>query len=640
MVFMIRKLLWVILGSVPFYFTSAAVPTGGNWPAWRGDGSGISADTNLPVTWDATNHVVWRTPLSGEGSSSPIVWGSRVFLTASMDRGTNRVVLCLDAQDGRVLWQRQIVASRIPQTDPKSGYAPASPATDGKRLYVFFDAPGLMAFDMEGSLLWTMPLGPFKSQYNIAASPIVFRDRVIQCCDHGGEAFILAADGTTGRLLWKTPRKQGGQYGTPLLFVHEGAWQVVVGATTVRSYDPMTGAENWSCSGLSECVAPSPVGGDDGLVYATSGRNGPSLAINPDGTGDVTETHIRMQVSTGGPYVPSPLFRSVLVLPADDGVVRLISSNGVVRIAQRLHAHFTASPILAGSNIYWTAENGDTYVLDASRLGDVEPTLRVVAVNSLGEKNLASPAVANGRLFIRTDRALYCLGGSGSSRIAAHAHPLAAVGFAELKRRFEAHPAADGDDIPIRLAVVDALSELRDAEAVSYLKTIAEKDPHWDVCEAAAKAVSDSDTPATVPALMGLLEDSRDYMKIIAAGGLGRLRVSTAVPALLVGVTHQKSVVRAARLQALAEIAMAPDSDPGPILVALQTALADKDGLVRVAAVHGLTTLIARPGIDRNGIATSLRYCESDTNPLVTSAARDGLAALSGDISITGPRQK
>ena len=184
------------------------------------------------------------------------------------------------------------------------------------------------------------------------------------------------------------------------------------------------------------------------------------------------------------------------------------------------------------------------------------------------------------------------------------------------------------------------MSELRDAEAVSYLKTIAEKDPHWDVCEAAAKAVSDSDTPATVPALMGLLEDSRDYMKIIAAGGLGRLRVSTAVPALLVGVTHQKSVVRAARLQALAEIAMAPDSDPGPILVALQTALADKDGLVRVAAVHGLTTLIARPGIDRNGIATSLRSCESDTNPLVTSAARDGLAALSGDISITGPRQK
>ena len=623
------------LGGALLSVAHAALPAGANWPAWRGDGSGISTDTNLPVTWSATNNVVWRTPLPGEGSSSPIVWDRRVFLTASTDGGSNRLVFCLDAQTGRVLWQRPFVASRIPQTDPKAGYAPATAATDGRRLYVFLDSPGLMAFDFEGTLLWTLPLGPFKSPYNITASPIVFRDRVIQCCDHWGGGFILAADAATGQVLWKTPRVRNYQYGTPLLLEHAGAWQVIAPATTVKSYDPLTGEERWSCTGLSECVAPSPVVGDDGLVYATSGRNGPSLAIDPGGTGTVTETHIRMQVPTGGPYVPSPLFRSVLVVPADDGVVRLIAGRGSVRVAERLRAHFTASPVLAGNLIYWSAESGDTFVLDVSRLGDPEPTLRRVGVNPLGEKILASPAIAGGRFFIRTDRALYCLAKSGESLPAALAptstSASARLDFAALKERFQAHPAADGDDIPVRLAVVDGLAELHDAEAVTFLKTIAVKDPHWDVCEAAAKAVADSDTSATVPALIGLSEDRRDYMKIIAAGGLGRLRAVAAAPVLIAGVTNKDAIVRAARLQALAGIAQAPEADPGPIVAALQTALADKDGAVRLAVVRGLSALSARPGIDRTAIVASLRACSSDPNPLVTAAAREALAAFAGD---------
>ena len=619
---------------------SATMPAGGNWPAWRGDGSGSSADADLPVTWNATNHVVWRTPLPGEGSSSPIVWGRRVFLTASTDHGTNRLVFCLDARNGRMIWQRCLVAARSPQTDPKAGYAPATPATDGRRLYVFFDSPGLMAFDMEGMLLWTMPLGPFKSPYNITASPIVFRDRVIQCCDHAGAAFILAADSATGRLLWNTPRiKMSYQYGTPLLLAHGGAWQVIVGASTVKAYDPMTGAERWSCAGLSVTVAPSPVAGDDGLVYATSGRNGPSLAIDPGGTGDVTETHIRMRATVGGPYVPSPLFRSVLVVPADDGVLRLIAGRGEVRVAERLHTHFTSSPVLAGNTIYWTSENGDTFVLDAGRLGDTAPTLRTVAVNPLGEKCLASPAIAGGRLFIRTDRALYCLAGSGRSHTAAPAHPLARLGFDDLKRRFQAHPSWDGDDVPVRLAVVDALSELRSAEAVAYLKTIAVKDPHWDVGEAAAKAVADSDTPATVPALLELSDDRRNYMKIIAAAGLGRLRALAAAPALLAGMADKDPIVRAARLQALAEIAMTPDFDAGPSLSALHKALTDKDGAVRLAAVRGLGALLGRHGVDRKVIAASLRSCASDPSPLVTAAAREALVTIPGVGAATAPGQ-
>ncbi len=636
----LRASLAAILCFAGLHVAPAALPANGNWPAWRGDGSGISADTNLPVTWDATNHVAWRVPLPGEGSSSPIAWNQRVFLTASTDHGSNRLVLCLDGRNGRVLWQRSVPAAHIPQTDPKAGYAPATPATDGQRLYVFFDSPGLMAFDLDGEPLWTLPLGPFKSPYNVTASPVVFRDRVIQCCDQFGPGFILAADCATGQILWKTPRKPGYGYGTPLLLESSGTWQVVVGASTVRAYDPLTGVERWSCAGLSECVAPSPVAGDDGLVYATSGRNGPCLAIDPGGTGDVTETHVRMQVPTGGPYVPSPLFRSVLIVPADDGVVRLISGRGLVRVAERLHAHFTASPVLAGTTLYWTAENGDTFVLDASRLGDVEPSLRTVAVNSLKEKCLASPAIADGRLFIRTDRALYALAGAGSVQLATLARPLARLDFAGLEQRFRDHPAADGDDIPVRLAVVEALSELLDAQAVAFLKTIAVEDPHWDVCEAAAKAVAGSDTPATVPALLGLADDRRDYIKTIAAGGLGRLRAATAEPALLAGVTDKSPVVRAARLQALAEIALAPAVDPAAPLTALKTALADKDGTVRLAAVRGLAALAERPGIDRHDIAAALSSCASDSNPLVAAAARDARAALSDAGSAMKPQPK
>jgi len=604
------------------------MPAGGNWPAWRGDGSGISADTNLPATWNATNHIAWRTPLPGEGSSSPIVWDRRVFLTASTDHGTNRLVLCLDAQDGRVLWQRRLQAARIPRTDPKAGYAPATPATDGHRLYVFFDAPGLMAFDMEGVPLWTLPLGPFDSPYNVTASPVVFRDRVIQCCDQGRDGFILAADGATGGLLWKTPRRQNCQYGTPLLLAHGGAWQVVVGAATVKAYDPLTGAERWSCAGLAETVSPSPVAGDDGLVYATSGRNGPSLGIDPGGAGDVTETHVRMQAPTGGPYVPSPLFRSVLVVPADDGVLRLMSGRGAVRIAERLRAHFTASPVLSGDRIYWTAENGDTFVLDASRIGNAEPALRTVAVNPLGEKCLASPAIAGGRLFIRTDRALYCLTGSGAARPTAPSHPLAQLGFAGLKQLFKEHPAADGPDVPVRLTAVDALAELRSDDAVGFLKTIALADPHWDVCEAAGKAVAESDTPQTVSALLELAGDRREYMKIIAAGGLGRLRAKAAVPALLADAAGRNPLVRVSCLQALAEIARATDADAGPILSVLQAALTGKDGVVRLAAVRGLVSVAGRAGIDRKGIAAALQGCAADPNPLVATAVREALGAL------------
>ncbi len=620
--------LGLLLGGLTLHTGHAAPPPGGNWPAWRGDGSGVSDATNLPMTWDATNGVAWRTELPGEGSSSPVVWGRRVFVTTSTDGGSNRWVLCLDAHDGHFLWQRPIPAGRIPRTDPKAGYAPATPATDGQRLYVFFDAPGLMAFDMDGTPLWTLPLGPFKSPYNMTSSPLMFRDRVILCCDQSGDGFILAADSATGRLLWKTPRKLNCQYSTPLLVEHRGAWQVVVGASTVKSYDVMTGGEIWTCRGLTGCVAPSPVFGG-GLVYATSGRNGPTVGIDPGGTGDVSETHVRLQVPTGGPYVPSPLYCAPwLLLPADDGVVRGVDARGSVQVVARLRAHFTASPVLGGRHLYWTAESGDTFVLDAEGLRASPPALPVVAVNPLVGRCLASPAMAGGRLFIRTTQALYCLAGGARSTPVAARSGLTPAGFAELKSRFERHPAPDGDDIPVRLAVVDAMAPLGDDEAVAFLKEAAIKDPHWDVCEAAAKSLAARDGQAAAGALLDLAGDGRGYMKIITAGGLGRLRVMAAVPVLVKEVAGRDPFVRIASLQALAEIALAPEADVAPILAALGTGLNDTEGSVRLAAVRGLSAVAVRDGLDRAPVAALLQSRVADANPAVADAARRATARL------------
>ncbi len=609
----------------------AVQPADGNWPGWRGDGSGISAETSLPRSWDSTNGILWRTPLPGEGSSSPVVWGTRVFVTASTAGGTNRLVLCLDSRDGHLLWQRQVVAARIPRTDPKGGYAPATPVTDGKRLFVFFDAPGLVAFDLDGTQLWTLPLGPFKTPYNVTASPILFRDRVIQCCDQSRDGFLLAADSDTGKVLWKTPRTLGCHYATPLLVAHQDVWQVVASGSSVKGYDLDTGSERWSCAGLTDTVAPSPVLGADGLVYATSGRNGPSLAIDPGGTGDVKETHMRLQVPAGGPYVPSPLFAGVLILPDDDGVVRIVTAQGVVRVAARLHDHFTASPVLAGTCIYWPAESGTVYVLDAGARSAEEPALPVIAANALGERCLASPAIAGNCLFIRTTRALVCISGTTTapgSRLLLPSRPSPPADFETLKQRFADHAATDGDDIPIRLAVVEGLAEARTPEAVRFLQSAAVKDPHWDVCEAAAKAVAASDTPATVAALLALANDRRSYIKIIAADGLGRLRTGEAVSMLLGGITDPDPLVRIARLHAVAEIATVVPIDAGPVLAALQNALTDKEGPVRVAAIDAWATMAARRDLDRVAIARVLQTAAADANPLVAAAARKALRKL------------
>jgi outer membrane protein assembly factor BamB len=266
-------------------FITAGSATGGedatadeNWPAWRGDGSGVSPQTGLPTVWSETQNVLWRTALPGEGNSSPVVYGDRVFLTAALDEGARRVILCLDARRGTILWQSEVPRDAKTTFYAKTGYASPTPATDGRRVYVFFDSPGLVALDMQGHVEWTVHLGPFQTPYNMASSPMLYRDTVIQSCDHRGQAFLLAVDRATGRQRWRTPRPSSGfgHFGTPLLIQVRGRPQLVVNGEPVIAYDPESGRELWTCHGNRECVTPSPVFGE-GLVFASSGRIGPVI---------------------------------------------------------------------------------------------------------------------------------------------------------------------------------------------------------------------------------------------------------------------------------------------------------------------------------------------------------------------------
>ncbi|NQT20605.1 MAG: PQQ-binding-like beta-propeller repeat protein [Planctomycetes bacterium] len=600
-----------------------------NWPGWRGDGSGISDEKNLPTHWDANTNIAWKTPLPGEGNSSPIVWGDRVFVTASTEKGAKRHVICLSTKDGGILWNRELAADRESKTDAKNGYASPTPVTDGKRIYAFFNSPGLVALDMNGEVLWTRDLGPFENTWGMAASPALCDDMVILNCDHDGQSFVAAVNAADGEVRWKTSRNTPRQYATPLVITVGGKKQIVVNGGTVVAYGPKDGKEVWSCRGMKNMLSPSAVFAG-GLVYVMSGRNGPSMAIDPSGRGDITETHVRMHFSVGGPYVPSPLVYPCLLLPGDNGMMRFINIEGKEVAARRVRDHFTSSPAAGNGMIYWTSENGNTYVMtplvDAGTPGNGPASIALLATNSLGEKVLASPAIASGAIYIRTDKHLFRIVKRERMQTPAVVAAPQARSFEELKKLYDEHQAPNGDDIPLRLGIVEALGHVDDPGAIPLLKQIAQKDNHWDVSEEAVKVLG-AHGEAALPAMIELLEsgDWRPYLKIIPAGHAGNLKAAKAVPALLKLVRHNEPLVRIESLKALATIAPAHDTETEKVVTALVAALGDKEGVVRRAAIDGLASLTAKLGDLHGPVVDKLLDLLADPNPLVVKAARQAL---------------
>jgi outer membrane protein assembly factor BamB len=382
------------------------------WPSWRGpSGQGLVSGAKYPDTWSATDGVLWKKPVPGEGNSSPIVWGDRLFVTTAYDGGRRLSLLAFRRSDGAQLWEAFAPEGRVGGSHYKNGHASATPATDGQLIYVSFGTRGLAAFTFEGRLAWHQDLGPIDNYHGPAGSPLLYKGRVILFQDHGRAAFVAAFDGRTGKPIWRTPREAYVGWGTPVV-VRVGARDelIVSGQGAVSGYDPDTGRELWRCDGNSSEVIPTPVV-SHGLIFASSGRVGPTLAIRPGGRGNVTRTHLAWSSPRGSPFVPSPIVYGDYLYMVNDmaSVVTCLEAltgklmwQGRLGVAQR--EGFSASPVAVDGKVFFTNDDGDTFVLRAG------PTFELLRTNRIGETTLASPALVDGRWYIRTDRHLFAIG--------------------------------------------------------------------------------------------------------------------------------------------------------------------------------------------------------------------------------------
>jgi outer membrane protein assembly factor BamB len=413
-----------------------ADPDPGYWPQWRGpSGQGYVADTRVPLTWGEKENLLWKTELPGRGNSSPVVWGDRVFLTAATPDGGRRLVLCVRAGDGKLLWQRVASEGVEPgKTHPWNGYASASCATDGRRVYAFFGTPGLFCYDLDGRLLWKHAFGVFTSEagWGTAASPFLFEDLVIQNCDNDGAkalppgrrpaeaapAALVALDKATGAVRWSAPRDQGRGFSTPRLV---GADLALNGPHGVWGYDPRTGKERWRCTrddsqDQARFGEPMPV--DDGrTLFVESGRPGPCQALRLPAAGDVTGSRVLWAVVRRGHRdVASPVLWEGRVYAADNkGMLTCLDlASGKELYNERIgngRNKALASPVVVRGKLLFLLDDGVTVVVDPG------PALRVVGRNRLGDGELldfgASPVAADGRLFLRSQSRLYCVGEPG-----------------------------------------------------------------------------------------------------------------------------------------------------------------------------------------------------------------------------------
>ncbi len=383
-----------------------------NWPCWRGPrGDGTSRETGIPVRWSATENIRWKVPVPGIGHASPIVWEDRIFLVSCLEEKEQRVLLCYDRPSGKLLWRRVVLVAPLERKHRLNSYASSTPATDGHLVYVTFldrDRMFVAAYDFQGNKHWEVRPGVFHSRHGFCSCPVLYQDLVIVNGDHDGDSYIVALDRRTGRTVWKVPREfKTRSYVTPIIRRLAGRTQMILsGSKCVASYDPATGRLWWIVHGPTEQFVASMV--DNGrLVFLTAGYpERHILAIRPDGTGNVTDTHIVWRTRQGAGYVPSPVVVGEhLYVVSDQGVATCFEAEtGRVRWRKRLGVRFSASPVVVEGRIYFQADDGTTTVVQAG------PKFRRLAVNRLGEYTYASAAVSQGNFFIRGEKHLWCIG--------------------------------------------------------------------------------------------------------------------------------------------------------------------------------------------------------------------------------------
>ena len=408
----------------------AAAPADNFWPQWRGPlGTGVSASAKPPTEWSESKNVRWKVEIPGRGSSTPVLWGDRVYvLTAApvgvelsashaTARGPMRyMVMALDRKTGKTVWERT-AREEAPHegTHQQFGtYASSSAVTDGDVIIASFESRGIYAYDMNGKQLWSVDLGDKKmrNEFGEGSTPALYKERVFVVWDHQGESFIAALDRKTGKEVWRKNRQEIDSWATPLVVEHAGKAQVVTGAQNrVRSYDAETGEMVWEAAGLTPNPIPSPVAGD-GMVYLMSGYRGNNLkAVRlADAKGDISGTPALVWSSDRDtPYVPSPLlYDNVLYfLKGNTGVLSAFEAKTGKPLYQLQRVEGVpavfASPVGADGKLFVLGQDGTAAVLKHGH------TYEVIATNKLDDRFDASPALAGDEMYLRGYRYLYCI---------------------------------------------------------------------------------------------------------------------------------------------------------------------------------------------------------------------------------------
>lgn len=378
------------------------------WPQWRGPAfDGSSTASEVPVKWDASS-VLWKSPLKGKGQSSPVLWDDRIFLTSALEEGKQRVVMCLSARDGSTLWEHVAWQGEPEPSHKMNGWASATCATDGKVVVAFFGRGGLHAYSIEGKPLWSRDLGRFESPWGVAACPLILGNLVVQNGDSDKNAFIEAFDLQTGKTVWRQTRPDHRGWSSPIRVQRNGHDVLILnGHTGVTAYAPTSGAELWFVTNPSGRGEPTVTPAGE-YLYVVCGLSGNMSALR------LTDPSVAPQSAwtaprKGGRDLPSPI--------VVDNFVIVCSMNGIATCydarqgselwKERLQGQFSSSPIAANGLVYYQNEAGETIVIQPG------PSLKIIAQNSLNasadELFRASLTPANGRIYSRSDKFLYCI---------------------------------------------------------------------------------------------------------------------------------------------------------------------------------------------------------------------------------------
>ena len=411
------------LGILAMVLLSFVIVHAENWPQWRGPGlNGVSTEKNLPVKWTTEENVVWKVAMPGWSGSTPIIWRDRIFLNVA--DGENLSLWCLDKTTGEMLWKKPLGAGNVKRQ--KQNMSSPSPVTDGRSVYVMTGTGVLKGFDFTGKELWSRDIqkeyGQFGLNWGYASSPLLFEDSLYVQVLHGMKtddpSYVMRIDKKSGKTIWKVDRPTNAlrespdSYTTPGLLRYGKTTEIVItGGDCVTGHDPAAGKELWRANGLNPDNNPfyrivaSPIIFDE-IIYAPT-RVKPLLALKAGGRGDVTSSHV-LWSTPNGPDVPTPV--------TDGKYFYVVKDNGVMwcldaKTGAEVYANrrikpgtYSGSPVLADGKIYVTNEDGLTTVVAAG------PKFEVVAENPLNDYVLSSPAISDGRIYIRTAQHLYAIG--------------------------------------------------------------------------------------------------------------------------------------------------------------------------------------------------------------------------------------